>query len=64
MSSPQGQPPEALDSPQLLIDLDAVDANLLRMQRACQARGVDLRVHFKSLKFPTVKAPAPAPAAR
>jgi D-serine deaminase-like pyridoxal phosphate-dependent protein len=60
MSSPQGQPPEALDSPQLLIDLDVLDSNLGRLQAACRARGVDLRVHFKSLKFPTVKAPAPA----
>ncbi len=50
MSSPQGQPPEALDSPQLLIDLDVLDANLRRVQGACRNRGVDLRVHFKSSK--------------
>jgi D-serine deaminase-like pyridoxal phosphate-dependent protein len=60
MFPPQGQPPEALDSPQLLIDLDVLDANLRRLQGACRERGIDLRVHFKSLKFPTVKAPAPA----
>jgi D-serine deaminase-like pyridoxal phosphate-dependent protein len=39
-----------LDSPQLLLDLDQVDANLARMQTACRERQVDLRVHFKSLK--------------
>ncbi len=50
MSATQGQPVEALDSPQLLIDLNVVDANLLRMQRACHLRGTHLRVHFKSLK--------------
>jgi D-serine deaminase-like pyridoxal phosphate-dependent protein len=41
---------ESLDSPQLVLDLDILDANLARMQNACRERGVDLRVHFKSLK--------------
>src|SRR5437763_14581608 len=50
MSAPHGQPVEALDSPQLLIDLDVLDANLGRVQAACLRRRVDLRVHFKSLK--------------
>jgi D-serine deaminase-like pyridoxal phosphate-dependent protein len=50
MSSPIGQPLEALDSPQLLIDLDLVDANLRRMFDACRERRVNVRVHFKSLK--------------
>jgi D-serine deaminase-like pyridoxal phosphate-dependent protein len=40
----------ALDSPQLLIDLDVVDANMNRMFSAFQDRPVDVRVHFKSLK--------------
>jgi D-serine deaminase-like pyridoxal phosphate-dependent protein len=40
----------SLDTPQLLIDLDVLDANLARMQAACRERGVHLRVHFKSLK--------------
>ncbi|MFL5340105.1 MAG: DSD1 family PLP-dependent enzyme [Gemmataceae bacterium] len=39
-----------LDSPQLLIDLDILDANLARMQAACRERKVNLRIHFKSLK--------------
>lgn len=41
---------DTLDSPQLLVDLDIVDANLKRMLAACRERGVKLRVHFKSLK--------------
>ncbi len=45
-----GQTLDALDSPQLLLDLDVLDANLARLLAACRERGVDLRVHFKSLK--------------
>ncbi|HEV3143685.1 MAG TPA: DSD1 family PLP-dependent enzyme [Gemmataceae bacterium] len=45
-----GQPLAALDSPQLLLDLDILDANLARMQQGCRKHGVNLRVHFKSLK--------------
>jgi D-serine deaminase-like pyridoxal phosphate-dependent protein len=40
----------ALDSPQLLIDLDVVDANMSRMFGAFRGRGLAVRVHFKSLK--------------
>ncbi len=45
-----GQPIDSLDSPQLLIDLDVVDANLRRLFAACRERHVAARVHFKSLK--------------
>lgn len=41
---------DALDTPQLLLDLDVIDANLRTMQEACRQRGLALRVHFKSLK--------------
>jgi D-serine deaminase-like pyridoxal phosphate-dependent protein len=41
---------DELDTPQLLLDLDLVDANLARLQSSCRANGKDLRVHFKSLK--------------
>jgi len=41
---------DVLDSPQLLVDLDVVDANLRRLFGACRERGVAVRVHFKSLK--------------
>jgi D-serine deaminase-like pyridoxal phosphate-dependent protein len=50
MALPVSQPIEVLDSPQLLIDLDVVDANLRRMFAAVRERSVALRVHFKSLK--------------
>lgn len=45
-----GQPIDTLDSPQLLIDLDVVDANLQRLFGAFRDRPVSVRVHFKSLK--------------
>ncbi len=45
-----GQPLNAVDTPQLLIDLDVVDANLRRMFDAFRGRPVGVRVHFKSLK--------------
>jgi D-serine deaminase-like pyridoxal phosphate-dependent protein len=45
-----GQPLDALDSPQLLIDMDVLDANLARMRTTLRDRSVVLRVHFKSLK--------------
>ncbi len=50
MSSALGQTLDALDSPQLLIDLDVVDANLDRMLSAFRGRPLAVRVHFKSLK--------------
>jgi D-serine deaminase-like pyridoxal phosphate-dependent protein len=45
-----GQPFDALDTPQLLLDLDVIDANLKRMFDAGKERGVNVRTHFKSLK--------------
>ncbi len=39
-----------LDTPQLLLDLDRVDANLAKMRAGADRYGVALRVHFKSLK--------------
>src|SRR3974377_65139 len=50
MSDLAGQPLDALDTPQLLIDLDVVDANLDRLFAAARERGVQVRTHFKSLK--------------
>jgi D-serine deaminase-like pyridoxal phosphate-dependent protein len=46
----RGQVLDALDTPQLLLDLDVVDANLRRMLDAFRERSVNVRVHFKSLK--------------
>lgn len=45
-----GQPLDALDTPQLLLDLDVLDVNLARVQESCRKFGIRLRVHFKSLK--------------
>jgi D-serine deaminase-like pyridoxal phosphate-dependent protein len=45
-----GQTLEELDTPQLLLDLEVVDANLQRMFTAFRGRKVAVRVHFKSLK--------------
>jgi D-serine deaminase-like pyridoxal phosphate-dependent protein len=50
MPDPTGQTLDVLDSPQLLIDLDRLDANLRFLRSACERQGVALRVHFKSLK--------------
>jgi D-serine deaminase-like pyridoxal phosphate-dependent protein len=50
MTSVIGQALDALDSPQLLLDLDQIDANLRRMFDAFRGRDVAVRVHFKSLK--------------
>jgi len=50
MTTNQDQTLDCLDSPQLLLDLDQLDANLHSLQTACRKRGVHLRVHFKSLK--------------
>jgi D-serine deaminase-like pyridoxal phosphate-dependent protein len=50
MTSMLGQPLDALDTPALLLDLDIIDANLQRLREAGQERGVNVRVHFKSLK--------------
>lgn len=45
-----GQPLQDLDTPQLLIDLDIVDANLKRLFEGARRKGVAVRTHFKSLK--------------
>jgi D-serine deaminase-like pyridoxal phosphate-dependent protein len=50
MSITPGQTLDTLDTPQLLVDLDVLDANLARLLAACKERQVDLRIHFKSLK--------------
>jgi D-serine deaminase-like pyridoxal phosphate-dependent protein len=39
-----------LDTPQALIDLDVVDRNVAAMRALGRDRGVNVRVHFKSLK--------------
>jgi len=50
MSTVIGRPPEELDSPQLILNLDVIDGNLRRMFDSLCNSPVGLRVHFKSLK--------------
>jgi D-serine deaminase-like pyridoxal phosphate-dependent protein len=50
MPSAVGQPLDTLDSPQLLLDLDVVDANVQHLLTPLRGRDIDVRVHFKSLK--------------
>ena len=50
MSDLIGQTLDAIDTPQLLLDLDVIDANLKWMLDAGKERGVNVRTHFKSLK--------------
>jgi D-serine deaminase-like pyridoxal phosphate-dependent protein len=50
MSPPAGLATQELDSPQLLLDLDVIDANVRRLLEALRGRRVNLRAHFKSLK--------------
>jgi D-serine deaminase-like pyridoxal phosphate-dependent protein len=45
-----GKTLDVLDSPQAVIDLDVVDANLKTMLSRCAPLPINLRVHFKSLK--------------
>ena len=49
-----GQPIAEVDTPALLLDLDAFERNLARMQAAADAAGVHLRPHAKAHKCPTV----------
>lgn len=47
-------PLDAVDTPALLLDLDAFARNLDRMQAAADAAGVHLRPHAKAHKCPAV----------
>ena len=51
-----GMPAEAVDTPALLLDLDALDRNLRRMADAAGDAGVRLRPHAKSHKCPMIAA--------
>lgn len=49
-----GDPLASVDTPALLLDLDAFDRNLARMQSAADAAGVALRPHAKAHKCPAI----------
>jgi D-serine deaminase-like pyridoxal phosphate-dependent protein len=43
-----------LDTPVPVVDLDRVEANLVRMQQYCDAHGLRLRPHIKTHKLPQI----------
>src|SRR4051812_46231535 len=50
----RGQPLSAVDTPSLLLDATALEANLERMASYCANRPCKLRPHFKSHKSTTI----------
>src|SRR3954452_15726265 len=44
--------PEAIDTPEPVIDLDRVERNLRAMQDYCDRHGLKLRPHIKTHKLP------------
>ena len=49
-----GQQKAALDTPALLVDLDALDANIARMADCFRRHGVNWRPHTKGIKVPQI----------
>jgi D-serine deaminase-like pyridoxal phosphate-dependent protein len=49
-----GDPVDAIDTPALVLDLDAFERNLQRMADALRGSGVRLRPHAKSHKCPEI----------
>src|SRR5437870_3225255 len=45
---------ESVDTPALLVDLDALDENIRRMAQAASTNGVRLRPHSKTHKSPLI----------
>ena len=43
-----------LDTPALCVDVDRLDANIARLQSACDGLGISLRVHTKTHKTPAI----------
>ena len=53
-----------IDTPALLVELDALDHNIATMARAAAAAGADWRPHIKASKAPALASPAYRPAER
>lgn len=49
-----GQPKSVLDTPALMVDLDAMEANIARIVATCRAHGVAWRPHSKVHKTPEI----------
>jgi D-serine deaminase-like pyridoxal phosphate-dependent protein len=54
MNSRTGLPKTALDTPALVVDLDAMTANIERIARTCSQNGVAWRPHTKGQKTPEI----------
>ena len=50
-----GMPLDKVDTPALLIDLDAFEQNLTHMARSLEGAGVRLRPHAKTHKWPRAR---------
>jgi D-serine deaminase-like pyridoxal phosphate-dependent protein len=44
----------AVDTPSLMVDLDALEANVARIAGACRQRGINWRPHTKGIKVPQI----------
>jgi D-serine deaminase-like pyridoxal phosphate-dependent protein len=44
----------AVDTPALLVDLDALEANIASIAGACRRRGINWRPHIKGIKVPQI----------
>jgi len=49
-----GQDKKALDTPALIVDLDAMEESIARIARTCRERGVGWRPHTKGQKTPEI----------
>jgi D-serine deaminase-like pyridoxal phosphate-dependent protein len=54
MSSAIGQDKTALDTPALMVDLDAMEESIARIARTCREHGVAWRPHTKGQKTPEI----------
>lgn len=53
MTTASGKPKQTLDTPVLIVDLDAMERNVDRISTTCQAAGVNWRPHMKGIKVPS-----------
>src|SRR5882672_3864446 len=44
----------AVDTPSLMVDLDALEANIARIAAACRQNGINWRPHIKGIKVPQI----------
>jgi D-serine deaminase-like pyridoxal phosphate-dependent protein len=54
MTTAIGKPKQTLDTPVLIVDLDAMERNVDRISTTCQAAGVNWRPHMKGIEVPAI----------